>query len=124
MTSLGKLRRAELIALVRRYAGGLDRGRKKGAQIQRIGAALRESLLDRAVSDLLRNPEVVNWRTDAIVRFIFERQGDIGMDVHYAFSSIDRRVRRTLRQYRIANPCQSNAENGAPQPAMPGNSRF
>lgn len=112
MADLNRLRRSELIALVRRFAGGLDRGRKKGAQVQRIGAVLRQSLIDGAVADLMRNGETANWRTGALVDFIYERQRVIGLRPPYSKSSLDRRVRASLRKWRTARSSQSLTKNG------------
>lgn len=99
--------RRELLAKLNRYEGGLARGRQKGADVQRLAAVLRQSLIDRAVTGLLDNPETAKWRTDAIVDFVFERQREIGLRQPYAFTTLDRIVRRAIGKAR-AHSRQSN----------------
>ena len=103
MPDLQKLRRAELIALVEHYTGGLARGRRKGADVQHLAATLRRSAIARATADLLSNPETVRWRTDAIVDFVFERQREIGIRMLYARSTLDRIVRKSITKTRVHN---------------------
>lgn len=100
VTDIHRLRRAELIALVQRREAALAIGRKKGSAMQALAAALRRSAIDRAVADLVRNSETGNWRTDACVRFVFDRQAQIGLRRRYAFATLDRLARSALRKYR------------------------
>jgi hypothetical protein len=101
--SFDKLRKADLIALLEHYVSGLARGRQKGADVQRLAAALRRSAIERAATDLLSNPETARWRTDAIVDFIFERQRAIGIRTLYARTTLDRIVRHSIARARARN---------------------
>jgi hypothetical protein len=95
---LERLPKRDLIALVRRYEDGLARGRRKGADVLRLARALRESIINRAVADLLRNPETARWRDDAIVDYLFTRQHEIGINDPYAPTTFDRRVRKAIKK--------------------------
>lgn len=64
--------------------------------MQRLAAVLRRNLVDQAVSDLLRTPEASKWRHDVIVRFVFDRQREIGLHKPYSFSTLDRIVRKSI----------------------------
>lgn len=108
MGSFDKLRKADLVALVERYAGGLAIGRQKGADVQHLAATLRRSAIERAAADLLSNPATACWRMAAIVDFIFERQREIGIRTFYARSTLDRIVRHSIAKAGTRNGRQSN----------------
>lgn len=88
--------RTSLRAKLERYEAGLARGRQLGADVQKIAKALRESKIEMFVRDLLHDPDIAKWRPAAIVAHIFERQRDIGLRQFYAFTTLDRIVRRSI----------------------------
>jgi len=94
-------RRAELLAELNRWKAALAAGRRKGATMQALAAALRRSAIDHAVRDLVANSQTARWKTDACSRFIFDRQSEIGLRRRYSFATLDRLVRAALRKHRL-----------------------
>jgi len=88
--------RASLRAKLERYEAGLARGRQIGADVQKLAKALRESKIDLYVRGLLSDPDLAKWRPGAIVNHVFERQREIGLRQFYAFTTLDRIVRRSI----------------------------
>lgn len=85
----------ERLARLKRIERGLAAGRRLGADVQRLAAAVRKRALDQAVADLLRHPESAKWKSAAIVEFIAERQQQI-LGRRYAPSTLNRRVRSAI----------------------------
>jgi len=101
--------RRELLAEIERQRvelaaqhSAMARGRSKGSGVLHLGAVLRQSLIDRSVNDLLKNPDTARWRIDAIVGFCFERQREIGLRPAYSRATLDRRVRAAIKRARVS----------------------
>lgn len=101
MPTLEHLPKRELIKLAKaseQMRAGLAAGRRRGADVQRLAAALRQQLIAQAVRDLLANPDTARWRTDAIIEYLYKRQQSIGLKHPYSMATFDRRVRREIKK--------------------------